>query len=119
RPPWRTPIRVCSANADSAVTVVMSGLDYPCGLAFGPDGALYVAEAGRGGDGPCANGFCVGASGAVNRLWRGEQKRTQPGIRSKRKWHLFARRVVQDWFISDGLREEIAARKPPSGVLKS
>ena len=34
-------------------TVVMQGLDNPRGLAFGPEGALYVAEAGRGGDGPC------------------------------------------------------------------
>src|SRR5688572_3914736 len=34
------------------LTVVMSGLDNPRGLAFGPEGALYVAEAGRGGDGP-------------------------------------------------------------------
>lgn len=30
-------------------TVVMRGLDNPRGLAFGPEGALYVAEAGRGG----------------------------------------------------------------------
>ena len=29
------------------VTVVMSGLDSPRGLTFGPEGALYVAEAGR------------------------------------------------------------------------
>ena len=37
------------ALADSAVgqTVVMSGLDNPRGLAFAPNGALYVAEAGR------------------------------------------------------------------------
>src|SRR5882672_11211875 len=33
----------------SNFTVVASGLDGPRGLKFGPDGALYVAEAGRGG----------------------------------------------------------------------
>ena len=30
-------------------TPVMTNLDNPRGLAFGKDGALYVAEAGRGG----------------------------------------------------------------------
>src|ERR687898_508357 len=56
--------------AASTVTVVMSGLDNPRGLAFGPQGALYVAEAGRGGDGPCfflrGGTRCYGATGAVS-----------------------------------------------------
>ena len=34
--------------AQTTVSVVMSGLDSPRGLAFGPEGALYVTEAGRG-----------------------------------------------------------------------
>jgi hypothetical protein len=38
------------------VTLVASGLDGPRGLKFGPDGALYVAEAGRGG--PNATSGC-------------------------------------------------------------
>lgn len=33
----------------SNATLIASGLDGPRGLAFGPDGALYVAEAGTGG----------------------------------------------------------------------
>jgi glucose/arabinose dehydrogenase len=42
-----------ASGAGAATTrVVMSGLDNPRGLAFGPEGALYVAEAGRGGPGP-------------------------------------------------------------------
>ena len=41
-----------TANAQS-ITQVMSGLDNPRHLAFGPEGALYVAEAGHGGAGPC------------------------------------------------------------------
>src|ERR1700747_2287838 len=34
----------------SGFTVVAGGLNGPRGLKFGPDGALYVAEAGSGGD---------------------------------------------------------------------
>jgi hypothetical protein len=52
--------------------VVVNGLDNPRGLAFGPEGALYVAEAGRGGDAPCAQGpeglRCYGATGAITRF---------------------------------------------------
>jgi glucose/arabinose dehydrogenase len=79
-----------TAAADPSVTVVMSGLDNPRGLAFGPQGALYVAEAGRGdigeGDGPCfgsgATQVCYGATGAVSRLWQGEQTRVATGLPS-------------------------------------
>jgi glucose/arabinose dehydrogenase len=51
--------------------VIASGLDNPRGLAFGPEGALYVVEAGRGGDGPgtpfelFGDGSCFGLTGAV------------------------------------------------------
>jgi hypothetical protein len=69
------------------VTVVMSGLDNPRGLAFGPEGGLYVAEAGRGGGGPCQmlRGAlqCYGPSGAVTRLWRGIQERIVTGLPSQ------------------------------------
>ena len=36
-------------QAQASMQVIASGLDNPRKLAFGPDGALYVAEAGRGG----------------------------------------------------------------------
>lgn len=76
-----TPI----ANAQS-ITTVMTELDNPRHLAFGPDGALYVAEAGRGGAAPCllirgAN-QCAGSSGAVSRLWHGVQSRIVTGLPS-------------------------------------
>ena len=64
----------------------MSGLDNPRGLAFGPEGALYVAEAGRGGDGPCiflrGAHQCYGPTGAISRLWHGQQQRVVTGLPS-------------------------------------
>jgi hypothetical protein len=74
--------------AAATTSIVMSGLDNPRGLAFGPEGALYVAEAGRGGPGPCILlrppqlPFCYGPTGAVSRLWRGEQERIATGLPS-------------------------------------
>ena len=65
-----------SALAATA-TPVMTGLDNPRGLAFGQDGALYVAQAGKGGPGPCQvlRGAlqCYGPTGRVSRLWHGVQ----------------------------------------------
>jgi hypothetical protein len=66
---------------------VMSGLDNPRGLAWGPEGALYVAEAGRGGTQPCFPGpeggeIFAGPTGAVSRLWRGTQRRVATGLPS-------------------------------------
>jgi hypothetical protein len=50
----------CWASAQQAsFTVIASGLDGPRGLKFGPDGALYVAEAGRGGSTPSASFDCA------------------------------------------------------------
>jgi hypothetical protein len=74
-----------SANAQS-ITQVMSGLDNPRHLAFGPEGALYVAEAGRGGAGPClfirGATQCAGSTGAISRLWKGVQNRIVTGLPS-------------------------------------
>ncbi|WP_147653649.1 ScyD/ScyE family protein [Vulcaniibacterium gelatinicum] len=75
-----------AAFAAPSVTTVMSGLDNPRGLAFGPEGALYVVEAGRGGTGPCAilrgQPRCYGPTGALTRLWRGRQERVAAGLPS-------------------------------------
>lgn len=60
-------------------TPVMTKLANPRGLAWGPEGELYVAEAGRGGTGPCfivlQQTVCYGPTGAVSRLFNGEQER--------------------------------------------
>jgi hypothetical protein len=66
-------------QAQGTSTVVASGLDNPRGMAFGPEGALYVAESGRGGISPCivlrGQPACYGPTGALRRVWRGTQVR--------------------------------------------
>jgi hypothetical protein len=69
------------------VQKIAGGLDNPRHLAFGARD-LYVAEAGRGGDGPCFPGpegspVCVGATGAVTVVDRdGGQQRLVSGLAS-------------------------------------
>ena len=66
--------------------VVAAGLDNPRKLTIGPDGALYVAEAGKGGDGPCEGGelgeICYGETGAITRIAEGKQSRVLTGLAS-------------------------------------
>jgi hypothetical protein len=75
-----------ASGAAPDVTVVMTGLDNPRGLTFGKDGALYVAEAGRGGNGPCTllrgQEVCFGHTGAVTRLHKCVQERIVTGLPS-------------------------------------
>ncbi len=75
----------------SPFQVVMSGLDNPYGLAFGPDGSLYVAEAGTGNSGAATGANFVngagdqvyfGDTGAVSRLSDGVQTRVVSGLPS-------------------------------------
>jgi hypothetical protein len=68
--------------------VIATGLDSPRHLTVS-HGTLYVVEAGRGGDGPCADhpgglgNFCFGFSGAVTRVnVSGPDKRVITGLAS-------------------------------------
>jgi glucose/arabinose dehydrogenase len=45
------------ATKAATLSVVSDKLDNPRGTAFGPDGSLYIAETGRGGDGK--DGRCI------------------------------------------------------------
>lgn len=82
---------VGEASQAATFQVVASNLDSPRGLTFGPDNALYVVEAGRGGTNPCipAPGagldgpqVCYGSSGAITRIQNGTQERIVTGLPS-------------------------------------
>ena len=66
------PATPATPVAPPSVEVVAGGLANPRGLAFGPDGSLFVAEAGRGGpqlvDFGRSKPFQVGRSGRLSRI---------------------------------------------------
>ena len=73
----------------AAVSVVMSGLNAPKQLAFGPEGALYVTETGTGAAGaPCIPAgdtgaeVCYSLTGSITRYWKGRQERIVTGLPS-------------------------------------
>ena len=74
------------AAAQTGPEVIASGLNNPRGLAFSPNGGLYVAESGTGGSGPCFAGpegpACFGHSGSVTRIDRHGQRRVLTGLPS-------------------------------------
>ena len=64
-----------AVSAAATVTPVTSGLDNPRGLSFGPNGRLYVAEAGNGGEEACLppehtgeEAFCIGFTGGIGAI---------------------------------------------------
>jgi hypothetical protein len=132
------------ATAAPDVRVVADGLDSPRHLAFGGDGDLFVAEAGRGGDQACFSGpeggqACIGATGAVTRIDRhGNAKRIVTGLPSQGNTsgpvnavgpHGIAVRGDDDVYITSGgpqhptrngvfvPRDQLAQEFPPADLL--
>ena len=76
------------SGGSGALKVVAQGLNNPRGIGFGPDGALYVAESGSGGTGPCIESpeggpqSCFGRTGSVTRITRHSQRRVLSGLPS-------------------------------------
>ncbi|MEO7422916.1 MAG: ScyD/ScyE family protein [Ornithinibacter sp.] len=86
--PLATTAAADGGGADGHLAVVATGLDNPRQLSFDRRGNLYVAEAGRGGDGPCMAGpeggtVCFGRTGAITRITtKGSQSRVLTGLPS-------------------------------------
>jgi hypothetical protein len=74
-----SPSAEAQESGGPSIKVIARGLDNPRGLELGPKGALYVAEAGKGGTGPCGESpeggqACYGRTGAITRIEDGAQK---------------------------------------------
>ena len=76
-----------SASAQYVSNVVATGLNNPRGLAFAPDGSLYIAEAGvytPGGPSTVSRGqtFFFSNTGSITRYFEGTQTRVLTGLAS-------------------------------------
>jgi hypothetical protein len=76
-----------AASAAQAATVetVATGLNNPRGVAVGPDGGVYVANAGKGGklcQGKGENKFCLGMTSSIVKVANGKKTTVAKGLLS-------------------------------------
>jgi hypothetical protein len=78
------PLSAPAARDGAKLEVVAKNLNNPRKVYAGPDGALYVVEAGTGGNDNClpplSDPICVGLSGSVTEVESGGQRRVVTGL---------------------------------------